>query len=449
MSETSPFYLQGFLAPVADEVDYYDLPVTGALPYELNGCYARNGPNPLPGDDPGNWFLGAGMVHGVRLRAGKAEWYRNRWVRTNSFVEDAPYIRADYSIDLTAVPANTNVVACHGKAFALVEAGVPYEMTFGLDTVGPFDFGGRLKTAMTAHPKHDPVTEEMHFFGYGFRPPYLTYYRLSPEGELVESREIEVIGPTMMHDFAISSGHVVWMDLPVVFDVMTLSRTGMPYRWDDAYGARLGVMPMTEDAKVTWHDIDPCYIFHTANAYEDDSGRVVLNAIRYRPDAFKSVWTEIEGQYDPAASAAILGRAHLHRFVIDPANGVSEEQLDDLDIEFPTWNIDRTGDDNRYLYAVSVDGIVKYDHRNDSTEFYKVGRDQLPGEAVFVPSRHSRGEDEGWLISLVSGAEDTPSELLVLDARDLTFVASVQLPCRVPEGLHGSWLPYDEEQEAA
>ena len=29
-----------------------------------------------------HWFDGDGMLHGIRLRDGKAEWYRNRWIRT-------------------------------------------------------------------------------------------------------------------------------------------------------------------------------------------------------------------------------------------------------------------------------------------------------------------------------------------------------------------------------
>ena len=75
-------YLSGTMAPVADEITAYDLPVTGALPAELEGRWLRNGPNPLSEVDAGihHWFLGDGMVHGVRLRDGRAEWYRNRWI---------------------------------------------------------------------------------------------------------------------------------------------------------------------------------------------------------------------------------------------------------------------------------------------------------------------------------------------------------------------------------
>ncbi|HLI02497.1 MAG TPA: carotenoid oxygenase family protein, partial [Acidimicrobiales bacterium] len=76
-------YLVDNYAPVTDERTTVDLPVTGRLPEELDGRYLRNGPNPLsPEPATYHWFTGEGMVHGIRLRDGRAEWYRNRWVRS-------------------------------------------------------------------------------------------------------------------------------------------------------------------------------------------------------------------------------------------------------------------------------------------------------------------------------------------------------------------------------
>nr|WP_235947388.1 carotenoid oxygenase family protein [Candidatus Frankia alpina] len=48
MTASTPTYLSGLLAPVADEIDVVDLPITGALPDALRGRYFRNGPNPPP-----------------------------------------------------------------------------------------------------------------------------------------------------------------------------------------------------------------------------------------------------------------------------------------------------------------------------------------------------------------------------------------------------------------
>ncbi|MEU7739497.1 carotenoid oxygenase family protein [Nonomuraea sp. NPDC049158] len=430
---TTPFYLSGNLAPVADESEAYDLPISGALPAELTGRYFRNGPNPKPGDDPGHWFGGAGMLHGVRIDRGRAEWYRNRWVRTKKFTDDAPFV-GERGVDLAAVTANTSVIRHADRIFALVESGLPYEMTPELATVGPCDFGGRLTTAMTAHPKEDPATGELHFFGYGYAPPYLTYHRLSAGGELVESREIEVPKSTMMHDFAVTEHYLIWLDLPFVFEAGRAG--GMPYAWEDEYGARIGVTPR-QGGPTQWFEVDPCYVFHVGNAWEDADGRIVLNGARYSRESFTQVWGRIGNTGDPARHAATIGAATLHQWTLDPATGaVKEEARDDRGVEFPTFNDSLLGRANRYLYTVGRDSIVKYDHRTGSARVRQTGDDT--GEAVFVAAEGARAEDEGWLLSVVTTGGS--SELLVLDASDLSDVASIRLPRRVPAGFHGNWL---------
>ncbi|TMR28213.1 dioxygenase [Nonomuraea zeae] len=448
--------LPGHLRSVPDEIEVTGLPVTGALPPELTGRYVRNGPNALPGQTTAQPLAGPGMLHGVRLRAGRAEWYRNRWVRTGAF-QGRSFVTADGRLDLTATSANTHVMRHADRILALVEVGLPHEVTPTLDTVGPCDFGGRLTTAMTAHPKLDPVTGELHFFGYGMRPPYLTYHRLDAAGALVHSQEIEVPTGTMMHDFAITEHYVVWLDLPVTFQ-WGLAGGPVPYQWDDAYGARLGIMRHDEPgARVRWFGIDPCYVFHVGNAYEDAEGRIVLDAVRYAPADFAAMW-RVARAMDMTLAA---GRSVLHRWILDPAGtGVTarEEQLDDRSVEMPTMNDTRVGRPARYLYTIiggapnSQDdcAIVKYDIESGKSTSYDLAPEVAIGEAVFVPSSGGpgapegpRGEDDGWLISIATLRDGSASQLLVLDATDLPAgpVASVELPRGVPTGFHGSWLP--------
>ncbi|GAA4997239.1 carotenoid oxygenase family protein [Pseudonocardia tropica] len=451
-TEGTPGYLRGHLAPVADEITVRDLPVTGALPPELCGRYLRNGPNPLPGEDPGHWFAGHGMLHGVRLRDGRAEWYRNRWVRTRQ-LEGHPFVRPEGTFDLTAVPANTHVVEHAGRILALVENGLPHVVTPQLDTVGAEDFGGRLTTAMTAHPKTDPQTGDLHFFGYGMVPPYLTYHRLSASGELVTSAEIAVGGPTMMHDFAVTDRHAVFLDLPMAFSIEAAMRGGMPFGWDDGYGARLGVMPLDRPGEVRWFEVDPCYVFHVANACTDERGRVVVDGARYTPADVAVVWPSLGGDpAGPAATAAATGRATLHRWTLDPADGsVTETALSDTGCEFPTVDDARVGRPYRYTYAVADHGrggdarsaVLRHDRARDELVEHDLGRDVVAGEAVFVPSGDpDRAEDDGWLLSITTSRDGAASELLVLDARDVAGepVARVGLPRGVPTGFHGSWL---------
>jgi carotenoid cleavage dioxygenase-like enzyme len=462
-TRTVPMYLAGHMAPVADEIDARELPVTGALPPQLVGRYLRNGPNPLPGEDPGHWFLGHGMLHGIRLRDGRAEWYRNRWVRTGA-LEGRPFMRPDGTFDRTAVHANTHVIEHAGRILALVENGFPYEVGGELETVGPCDFGGRLTTAMTAHPKTDPDTGELHFFGYGVQPPFVTYHRLSAAGELVASAPIEVPAPTMMHDFAITDRHAVFLDLPMRFQL----QEGMPYRWSDEHVARLGVMPLDRPGEVRWFEIEPCYVFHVGNAHEDDAGRIVLDVVRYDRAGITGLWQDL-GPYSagsaarsanlrsagPAAAAAATGFARMHRFTLDPATGtVAEQQLDERGVEFPTVDDARVGRAGRFLYAVADSGadaaIVRLDTRHGGTTAHELGADVAAGEAVFVPDESTgRAEDDGWLLTITSRRDGSASQLLVLDATDVggAPVAAVTLPRGVPAGFHGSWIP-DAEQSA-
>ncbi|WP_205124122.1 carotenoid oxygenase family protein [Streptomyces sp. L-9-10] len=73
---------------------------------------------------------------------------------------------------------------------------------------------------------------------------------------------------------------------------------------------------------------------------------------------------------------------------------------------------------------------------------YGTGDGTSPGEAVFVPAQDNGGEeDAGYLLSMVSHGATQGSELLVLDARDMTRIAAVEMPQRVPAGVHGSWVP--------
>ena len=436
-----PFHLRGNYAPVTQEVTAFDLPVRGAVPRELSGLYLRNGPNPKSGTSP-HWFVGDGMVHGVRLENGRAAWYRNRWVRTKVLENpQLSFVQEDGSVDRTVAVANTNVIGHAGRIYALVENGFPTELSRELDTLGLRDFGGKLQSAFTAHPKPCPKTGELHFFGYGFFPPFLTYHVLDKAGELVRSLEIPVPGPTMMHDFAITERHVIFMDLPVVFDLeQALSGAdGLPYHWSDDYGARLGVMPRSGGvADLRWYEIAPCYVFHLWNAYETADGRIVLDVARY-----PELWRTNSSAFETASA---------HRFTLDPRSGtVKEEPLDERPIEFPRVDDRRSGLRNRYGYTVAAvggadegfRGLLKYDFEKGGSVEHDFGPGSATGEGVFVAAGSRAGEDEGHVLSFVHDAATNGSSLVILDAHDFAKppVAEVPLPQRVPFGFHGNWVP--------
>ena len=431
---TSQFFQRGNYAPVVDELTEFDLSVEGAIPAELNGWYLRNGPNPRQAT--AHWFTGDGMIHGVRLESGRAAWYRNRWVRTDSFKKDFPLYNADGTRNLRSSIANTHVVNHAGKTLALVESSLPYEITNDLETVGAYDFGGKLVDSMTAHPKICPTTGELHFFGYGsIFEPYVTYHRADANGELTINRPLDVKAHTMMHDFALTAEHVVFMDLPIVFnlDIALKGDSDMPYRWDDDYGARLGVMRRDDPfGPVRWFEIDPCYVFHVANAY-DDGQTIVLQAVRY-----PELWRD-SGASDEAAV--------LWSWTIDLRSGkVSERQLDDRSVEFPRIDDRLTGREARYAVSVGTNKLVRYDLSTGGAVEHKFGTAESPGgpgEAVFVPSTSGPADEaNGWYLGYVYDPARDGSDLVILDASDFAGkpVARIKLPHRVPYGFHGNWI---------
>ena len=242
----------------------------------------------------------------------------------------------------------------------------------------------------------------------------------------------------MMHDFAITERHVIFMDLPVVFDAERAMQGTMPYAWSDDYGARLGIMPRGGDsAQVRWFEIEPCYVFHPLNAHAEGD-EVVLDVARY-----PEIWRD---------SPSDFRRACLHRFRVDLASGeVREEGLDDRGIEFPRVDPRREGRAHRFGYAVSFDlltsqsasALVQYDLARGEAKTHEFGPGCAPGEGVFVPASAEASEDEGWVLSFVYDQARDGSALVVLDAAsfDGPPVATVPLPQRVPFGFHGNWIP--------
>ena len=160
----------GNFAPVVTEVTAANLTVIGSLPVELGGRFLRNGPNPVKAPDPStyHWFTGDGMVHGIHLSEGKANWYRNRWVRSAEVAQAlGEAVHPGPVHEGMDFASNTNVIGHAGRTFAIVEAGArPYELTDELETIGPCDFDGSLTGGYTAHPKRDPQSGELYAVSY-------------------------------------------------------------------------------------------------------------------------------------------------------------------------------------------------------------------------------------------------------------------------------------------
>ncbi|MDC1298055.1 carotenoid oxygenase family protein [Pseudomonadales bacterium] len=429
--EKAPFWLRDNFAPTFEERTVSDLKVIGQIPESLQGTLLRNGANPQSGESA-HWFLGNGMLHGVRIEAGQAKWYRNRYVKTPLYLKPDGDVM-DGLGDMTMSAANTNVIQHAGKIMALEEGHWPFVVSNELETVGPNNYGGKLEGAMTAHPKICPETGELLAFSYGMTPPYLTYLRASASGELLQTEQIEVPGATMIHDFNVTRNFVIFMDLPAVWNFEGMATTGLPILWDESYGARLGVMPRNGgNADVVWYEIDPCYVFHPLNAYENGD-KIVIDVCR------------MDDTMKPGSSAPPM----LYRWTIDQASGrVTETQLDDRVVDFPRVADAVVGLKHQFGYCAAFagsapygEGLIKYDLEAGTSEYRHLDGGQA-SEAVFVKDPTASGEDGGFLLSYVYQPEIDQSEVLILNAQDMLGepVARIQIPARVPAGFHGNWI---------
>lgn len=442
----NPFVV-GVHEPMRAELTLENLPVTGAIPPGLDGLYLKMGANPVcPATRGHDWFLGDGMVHGLALEGGRALWYRNRWINSRT---------AATALERPAAPGprrggndtvNTNVVEIGGRIFAVVEAGsFPVELARTLEEQRYNPFDGTLAGSFTGHPHRDPLTGETHAVAYDGRVwDSVRHVVLAPSGQVVREVPVAVAHGPCIHDCAITARFVIVLDLPVTFSFRALlAGYRFPFRWNPDHGARVGLLPRQgEGADILWCAVEPCFVFHTANAYDDADGRVILDVI-----AYGTVFASPGGGLDTP------GR--LERWIIDPSTGRVERRVTDPAAqEFPRIDERRLGQRHRYVYTVSVpaDGntqlagatqLYKHDLETGERHVHDFGPDHVPGEFVFVPARTGSGEDEGWLVGLVIDTARDATDFTVLDARafDAPPVARVRLGHRIPPGFHGNWFP--------
>ncbi|WP_210746825.1 carotenoid oxygenase family protein [Nocardia speluncae] len=432
-----------------DEVTAYDLPVTGRLPTDLDGRYLRVGPNPLGIEVPDThfWAFGAGMVHGVRIRGGRAEWYRNRWVRSAEVSGALDRMRRGLEPPAFLPPSpNIHVLRHAGRTVALTEAGgLPHELGHELDTLGEFPLAATPEgSSANAHSKVDPRTGDLHSVAYVLGRPFAQYVVTDSAGAITRTADIALPGALpFLHDFALSENFVVVFDIPLIFDM-----DAMRFRWDATHQAQVGVLPRA-GGPVRWFPVESYYLSHVLNAY-DDGSTITVDLIA------------AEGPVDVADPGAIEPR--LDRWTIDLRTGRLDQQCtDDRAQDFPRVNDAYASRPYRYGYsAVSpvyglragsdgprsgkapINVLIKHDLLRGTAEEHRFGNDAAVGEAAFAADPGgNRNEDAGYLMAYVADPDRGASDLVILSAQDFAGppVARIHLPVRVPLGFHGNWIP--------
>ena len=205
-------------------------------------------------------------------------------------------------------------------------------------------------------------------------------------------------------------------------------------------------MPRKGDAAdVIWSPINANYAYHPMNAYEDAAGNVVIDICRYD----RMFDNDINGPFGDSLP-------RLDRWTVNPnTRKVNETIVDERTQEFPRIHPALNGKPYRYGYTVAVAGtagnygfpsILKHDMRAGTATEFSVGAGRQSAEPVFIPREGATNEDDGYLMTYVFDANKNTSDLLILDAQDLSrpALAQVHLPSRVPYGFHGNWVADSE-----
>lgn len=461
-------FLRGYFGPVNTEADAPNLPVTGEVPKTLCGTLYRNGPNPqFAPRGPYHWFAGDGMIHAFRIETGRVA-YRNRWVRTPKWeLEHAegeglsgsfgdPRYSDPRIVRLGSTVANTNIVWYAGRLLALEEQHAPFALD--PETLAPrgyATFGDRLAGPFTAHPKFDPLTGEMVFFGYsadGWFSAVASIQVADHEGHVTRAEKLALPFASMVHDFAATRRWIVLPVFPLTGSMQRAMSGRPPFAWEPEKGTHIAFVPRDGSVSDTrWVSAPPCYVFHPMNHFETDDGSIVLDVMKYeaaplfpRPDG------------SPVTDHTPPARLFRWTFELsrDPI-AMREEQLDDRVGEFPRFDERFCMAPYRHGWIVSsnVTDPVRGTRTDEALTHYDLATGKAtdwrgaPGdrfsEPVFVPRSPDAEEGDGWVLSVIFRAAETRSDLGIFEARDIGKgpIALAHLSSRVPAGFHGNWVP--------
>ena len=462
VNETNP-YLLGPYAPVEQELEATDLPVIGEAPRDFSGAYFRNGPNPRFAPKGGyHWFDGDGMVHAVHIDDGRVR-YLNRYVQTRGLKKDEANGGALWSGLMEPVKenpsrwykdtGNTDIVFHNRQLLATwYLAGTICELDpLTLETLGNTELEPGRRAKISAHPKVDPKTGELLFFDYGAVPPFMSYGVLGADGALKHLVPIDLPGPRLPHDMAFTENYSILMDLPVFLRPQAFKLGRWMVDFHEDMPSRFGIIPRYGASdEIRWFEADPCYVYHSVNAWEEGDEIVMLGC---RVDDPLPKPNPKEGRWSHLI-ANLQVRARLHRWRFNLRTGETrQEYLDDLIAEFPTIDANRTGRPTKHAYHARLntdrtllfEALIKYDTDTGASTTLEYGPGRYGSEAPFAARENAKSEDDGYIVSFVTDTNEASSELWIIDALDLQAgpVARVGLPQRVPLGFHACWVDGD------
>jgi len=465
---------QDFDRPVRLEGDLFDLEISGEVPSSIKGVFYRCGAEhqfpPRHGDDI--FINGDGMASMFRFDDGHVD-FRCRYVRTEKFKRERKARRAlfghyrnPFSDDPSVAgvdrgTANTNAIWHGGKLLALKEDSLPIELDPNtLATIGRYDYNGRVTSkTVTAHPKIDPVTGELFFYGSaakGEATPDIAFYVADASGKITRDLWIDPPYASMMHDFAVTRDHVIFAVMPTTSNLARIKAGGPIYAWDSKLPTYLGILSRDPNAtEIRWFTGPARWMYHVMNAFEED-GKVHVDSCVSGRQSFP-FFPDIDGHpYDPLA-----GRPQLTRWTCDlrsNSDAFEERLLNETGCEMPRiddrsamapyrWGFMLHHDAERANGAgrgrQGFNAVARVDVATGViVDSYFTGPDSGPQEPVFIPRSPDAPEGDGYLLTVVNRLAENRCDLAVLDAMRLSDgpLALCHVPFRIRAAIHGNWV---------
>ena len=461
----------GYNAPSRVEADIFDLEIHGELPRELNGAWYRMTPDPqFPprlGDDI--YISGDGMISMFRFQDGHVD-YRSRYVRTERFVAERKARRAlfgayrnrftdDPSVEgVDRTVANTSPIWHAGRLFATKEDGLPYEVDPDtLETLGRFDWDGELKTrTVSAHPKIDPRTGELLFFGYessGDASCDMAFGVADAKGRLVSEEWFQAPYPGMVHDFAITRDYAIFPVFPTIVELDRMKAGGPHWMSDISQDCWVAVIPRDGGVKgLRWFRRPGGQFFHVINAFNEGETITLdlcvseMNSFPYIPD--------VSGiPYDPQKASAFPSRWTLDLTRND--DKIDERVISHVPGDVPRIDDRRIGQRYRQAWMGMVDPtramrfsgpvgagfnmVGRLDIETAETDAWYGSDDDSFQEPQFVPA--GAGETDGYVLAVIERHAQNLSDVGVFRAGRMADgpLALIRMPLRLRGAVHGCW----------
>ncbi|HEX5421767.1 MAG TPA: carotenoid oxygenase family protein [Gammaproteobacteria bacterium] len=465
----------GHNVPCRIECDIFDLVVEGELPEEIDGAWYRSIPDPQfpPQRADDTYISGDGMVSVFRISKGHVD-FRMRYVQTERWKNERAARRALYGAyrnPFTDDPsvrgkgrgvANTTPIYHAGRLFAAKEDSRAWEVDpLTLETRGEWDYQGRLRSqTMTPHPRIDPDTGEMYFFGYeagGLATRDVAYCVANRDGELVREDWFEAPYCALMHDFAVTKEHAIFPVFPITADLARLEAGGPHWVWEGHRDSFIGIMPRDGSvAQLRWFRGPPCSAFHFMNAFTEGN-KVHLDFSVTNVPVFGFIRAASK---PPIPAEEITGEIVRWSFdLAKPGDGCERTTLG------PAGDLPRIANrDAMRDYDVGYYGRVDFSIAPPLISgpvgpgFNALSRLEVRSGRVTTLAMDARSTlqepvhieskipgHEGYLAFLVDRHDQNVTEAFIVEAEhlDRALLARIMIPMRLRSGVHGTWVPSD------